>query len=89
RFVFESSFLKTYEIDPEIVERIRHDDEALMHFSFKYLANALFGAEGMAISKEKLMAKVKVMQQEQEDNLRRIEEDYKKLKAEREAQKQS
>jgi uncharacterized protein len=89
RFVFESSFLKTYEVDSETVERIRHDDEELMLFSFKYLANTLFGAEGMTIRKDKVMEKVKVMKQEQEDNLRRIEEDYKKLKAEREQQKQS
>ncbi|WP_417912708.1 YkgJ family cysteine cluster protein [Candidatus Electronema sp. TJ] len=88
RFVFESSFLQTYEVDQETVERIRHDDEALMRFSFKYLANTLFGAEGMSINKAKVMEKVKVMRQEQEDNLRQLEEEYKQLKAEREAQRQ-
>lgn len=84
RFVFESSFLKTYEIDQETVELIRHDDEALMRFSFKYLASALFGTEGLSMNKSKVMEKVKAMRHEQEDNLRRIEEDYRRLKAERE-----
>jgi Fe-S-cluster containining protein/uncharacterized glyoxalase superfamily protein PhnB len=88
RFVFESSFLQTYEIDPETVERIKRDDEALMHFSFKYLASTLFGAESMPMNKTKVMEKVKAMQHEQAENLRKIEEEYKQLKAEREAQLQ-
>jgi len=83
RFIFESSFLQTYEIDPETVERIRQDDEALLLFSFKYLANALFGAEGLTIKQAKVMEKAEAMKKEQEETLRRIEEDYKKLKAER------
>ncbi|WP_417915366.1 YkgJ family cysteine cluster protein [Candidatus Electronema sp. JM] len=88
RFIFESSFLQTYEIDQETVEQIRQDDVALMHFSFKYLANTLFGAEGMNMNKEKVAAKVKSMRHEQEENLRQLEEEYKQLKAEREAQRQ-
>jgi hypothetical protein len=71
-------------IDQETVDRLREDDEALMHFSFKYLASTLFGAEGLNIRKSKVMEKAKAMRQEQEDNLRRIEEDYRNLKAARE-----
>lgn len=89
RFIFESSFLKTYEIDPETVESIRQDDEALLRFSFKYLANALFGAEGLTMNKAKVMEKAEAMKKEQEQNLRRIEEDYKQLKAEREQMKKT
>ncbi|MCW5200067.1 YkgJ family cysteine cluster protein, partial [Desulfobulbus sp. F1] len=83
RFIFESSFLNTYEIDQETVDSLREDDEALLRFSFKYLANALFGAEGLKIKQSKVMEKAKNIQKEQEDNLRKIEEDYKRLKAER------
>jgi Fe-S-cluster containining protein len=43
RFVFESSFLKTFEIEPELVESIRSDDVELMKFGFKWLRYALFG----------------------------------------------
>jgi len=87
RFVFESTFLQTYQIDPETVEKIRHNDEALMHFSFKYLASALFGAEGLAMNQEKVQEKVKAMRQEQGENMRKLEEEYHALKAERAAQK--
>jgi hypothetical protein len=87
RFVFESSFLQSYEIDPETVGRIKNDDVALMQFSFKYLANVLFGVEGMIMNRAKVMEKVKAMQEEQEENMRRLEEEYKQLKAEREQQK--
>jgi len=31
-FIFESSFLKTFEIDDKTLEEIKKDDEALMHF---------------------------------------------------------
>ena len=87
RFVFESSFLQTYELDAETIERIRHDDEALMLFSFKYLASTLFGAEGLAMNQEKVKEKVKSMRQEQGEAFQRLEEEYKALKAEREAEK--
>ena len=89
RFVFESTFLQTYEIAPEMVEQLRHDDEALMHFSFKYLASTLFGAEGLTMNQEKVQEKVKAMRQEQGENMRKLEEEYHALKAERAAQKKA
>lgn len=88
RFVLESSFLETYEVDEETVENIKEDDVALMLFSFRYLANTLFGAEGMRVRKEKIEKKVEEIKQRQDDSLREVEEEYKKLKAERERLKQ-
>jgi Fe-S-cluster containining protein len=84
KFIFHSSFLDTYEIDEKTQEEIREDDEALMHFSFRYLANTLFGAEGMKIKKEKIDAKVKEIKQRQDESLQKAEQDYLELKAERE-----
>ena len=84
RFIFESSFLETYEVDAETVEHIREDDEALMLFSFKYLANTLFGAEGLAVKKSKIIEKTREIQADRDSSLQKIEEDYKALKAERE-----
>jgi len=55
-----------------------------MLFSFKYLANTLFGAEGLEMRKEKIMAKVQEIQERQDDSLKKAEEDYLKIKAERE-----
>jgi Fe-S-cluster containining protein len=42
RFVFESTFLERFELEPEMVEQIRGDDEALLRFAFRWLRFALF-----------------------------------------------
>lgn len=84
RFVFESTFLETYVVDEETQEKIKTDDVELMLFSFKYLANTLFGAEGLEMKKGKIMAKVQEIQERQDDSLKKAEEDYLKIKAERE-----
>ncbi len=87
RFIFESSFLDTYDVDQETIDKIKTDDVELMLFSFKYLANTLFGAEGLKIRKEKIMAKVQEIQERQDDSLKKAEQDYLKIKAERERRK--
>ncbi|OSM02088.1 YkgJ family cysteine cluster protein [Magnetofaba australis] len=43
KFVFQSSFLSRYQLDPDTEARIRHNDEALMEFAFQWLNGALFG----------------------------------------------
>ena len=82
-FIFESSFLDTYEVDEETIERIKNDDVALMLFSFTYLANSLFGAPGLNIREEKLRNKVEQLQKNQDEAIKRAEEEYEALKAER------
>jgi Fe-S-cluster containining protein len=42
RFVAESSFTKRFELDDELVEQIKSDDEALLRFAFRWLRFALF-----------------------------------------------
>ena len=84
RFIFESSFLDTYEVDQEILDKIKTDDVELMLFSFKYLANTLFGAEGLKIRSEKIMAKVQEIQKRQDESLKKAEQEYLAIKAERE-----
>ncbi len=42
RFVFETRFLETYEIDDDIVERLRTDDELLLRLAFDWLKNVIF-----------------------------------------------
>ena len=83
-FVFKSSFLDTYEVDEKTLQEIKEDDVALMKFSFSYLANTLFGAEGMKIKKERIDAKVKEIKERQDDSLKQAEAEYLELKAERE-----
>ncbi len=43
RFVMETSFLKRFEIDAGLEEKLRHDDEELLRFAFVWLRFALFG----------------------------------------------
>jgi Fe-S-cluster containining protein len=83
KFIFESSFLDTYEVDAETVAKIKEDDVELMLFSFKYLANTLFGAAGMAIKADKIKSKVAEIKNRQDEALQQAEKEYEELKAER------
>lgn len=82
-FIFNSSFLDTYEVDEKTLKEIKEDDLALMHFSFRYLANTLFGAQGLKIKKEKIDQKIKEIKARQDDALKKAEQEYQELKAER------
>jgi len=88
RFIFESSFLDIYEVDKETIDKIKNDDIELMHFSFAYLANTLFGAGDMSIKQEKIDAKVEEIKARQDDSLKKAELDYLELKAARDRLKQ-
>jgi hypothetical protein len=46
-FVFESTLLQRFEVDEELVEEMRDDDEALLRFAFLWLRYALFGEATM------------------------------------------
>ncbi len=43
-FVFESSFLERYDIDPQMVEKIRADEIELLKFGCRWLKTSLFSA---------------------------------------------
>lgn len=81
RFVFESSFLETYVLDEETIQKLKEDDVELMLFSFKYLAATLFGAQAIDIKEEKIKEKVARMKQEQDENVMKSVKEYEELKA--------
>jgi hypothetical protein len=54
-----------------------------MLFSFKYLANALFGAEGLSIREDKIQAKVEEIKKRQDDSVIDSIKAYKDIKAAR------
>nr|WP_320011724.1 YkgJ family cysteine cluster protein [uncultured Desulfobulbus sp.] len=83
KFIFESSFLDTYEVDEETLAKIKEDDVELMLFANKYLANTLFGAPGLKIKDEKIKAKVAEIKQRQDNAMLEAEKEYQELKAER------
>lgn len=82
-FVFNSSFLDIYEIDPGTLERIKEDDIELMKFSFKYLASSLFGTKDLKIRQEKIKAKAEEIARKRADKEKEAEMTYQELKAER------
>ncbi len=87
KFVFESSFLDTYEIDGETIKKIKEDDVELMLFSFKYLAATLFGAKVLKINEEKIKAKVAQIKVRQDESVMQSIKEYEELKAESERKK--
>lgn len=87
KFVFESSFLDTYELDEETIQKIKEDDVELMLFSFKYLAATLFGAQAIKIKEEKIKAKIAEMKVRQDETVLQSIKEYEELKAETERKK--
>lgn len=59
RFVFDSSFLNMFEIEGEVVEKIKKDDIALMKFALKWLRFSLFGEDTLTINSAVLKARKK------------------------------
>lgn len=81
RFIFESSFLETYEIEAELLEKIKEDDVELMLFSFKYLAATLFGAQVLDIREDKIQEKMVQIKQRQDESVMQSIKEYEELKA--------
>lgn len=52
KFVFESGFLKMFEIDDDEVEQMKADEVALMKFAFKYLKYILMLEQTLKIREE-------------------------------------
>jgi Fe-S-cluster containining protein len=48
-FVLNSSFLRRFELDDALVERLRTDDEALLEFAYRWLRFALFAEPTMTV----------------------------------------
>ena len=48
-FVFESSFLETYDLPPERIEKVRTDDTELLKLGYEWLRSAMFAEETLKI----------------------------------------
>jgi Fe-S-cluster containining protein len=57
RFVFESKFLKTFEVDTETVEKIRQDDVELYKFAMRWLEYGLLGQHVLKMKPDVMEAK--------------------------------
>jgi Fe-S-cluster containining protein len=56
RFVFESTFLKRFETDPDEVDKIKKDDVALYKFGMKWLEYGLIGQHVLKVKSEEIAA---------------------------------
>lgn len=63
-FIFESTFLKKFDVEPDVVESIRNDDEALLSFAYRYLRFAMFHERTVKLNPEYEQAKKKVLSAE-------------------------
>jgi uncharacterized protein len=52
RFVFDSTFLHRFELEPELVEKMRADDAELLRFGFRWLHYALFREPTLTLRNE-------------------------------------
>jgi Fe-S-cluster containining protein len=57
RFVFESKFLETFEVQPEVVEKIKHDDVELFKFAMRWLEYGLLGQHVLKVKPDVMEAK--------------------------------
>jgi len=73
-FIFDSSFVDTYDVDQETLDKIRDDDVELMLFSYKLMASMLFGTNDVKVRDEVLKAKVDSIKKDQEDTGKTMEE---------------
>ena len=52
RFVFETSFLRLFDVDEARVEALLHDDEELLEFALQWLRFSLFQEKTMKLRRE-------------------------------------
>ncbi|MFC2035556.1 YkgJ family cysteine cluster protein [Chloroflexota bacterium] len=52
RDLFESTFFNRFDVEPETIEKIRTDDEALLDFGIRWLRFSLFGESTLKIKDE-------------------------------------
>ena len=82
-FIFNSSFLETYDIDDKTLQEIQEDDIKLMFFGYKYLRDSMYGTRELTIKQAKLDAKVEQMQEKQKQKEQDAIKAYDELKDDR------
>ena len=51
-FVFDSTFLKRFDVNKKKIEKMKNDDKELLKFGFEWLRFALFGEKNLKMSKK-------------------------------------
>ena len=59
-FIFDTTFLKRFDVDPSRLEKIKTDDEELLKFSFDWIRFSMFGDKTLQVREDVLeQAKIK------------------------------
>jgi Fe-S-cluster containining protein len=64
RFVFETRFLATYDLDDDMVENIKTNDEALLQLGFDWLRNVMFNEPTIAMKQDVLQRAIGAAREE-------------------------
>jgi Fe-S-cluster containining protein len=64
--IFDSRFLKLFEVDSEVVEKIKQDDQALLDFGYQWVRFSLFREPTMTIRGEAVEKRKEEMEEELE-----------------------
>ena len=83
-FVFNSSFLETYDVDADTLAKIKTDDIALMKFSCKYMASSIFGTKDLTIKPEKVKERAEQLKANQGEAEKQAMETYEELRRDHE-----
>ena len=51
-FIFESSFLERFDLEPDLLQQLERDDEQLLQFAFRWLRFAVFGEPTMKVRQQ-------------------------------------
>jgi len=51
-FIFNSNFLNAYEVEPEVVKKIKEDELELLKFSLKWLRFTMYGEGDFKVNEE-------------------------------------
>ena len=57
RFVLKSRFLEIFQVEEELVERLKDDDLSLMNLAYRWLEFGLFSGETLRIREDHLKGK--------------------------------
>ncbi len=57
RFLFETTFFEKFDVEPELIERLKTDDEELLRFGFRWIKYSTLKEKTMTLKDEVLKAK--------------------------------
>ena len=54
KFIFESRFFDIYDVEKEVIEKIKNDDEELLNFGYRWVNFSLFSKDSLKLKDKKM-----------------------------------